>query len=225
MRERAPTTHVPAPLAPLALTPLASRPPTTHVPAPLAPLALTPLASRPPTTHVPAPECVQLDAVFSAVMRNSLHVLSTERTTLWLYDADKRELWTRASCAAPGVDAAEPDSGGNDRRDALKLVRLDVDDTSVAGACALHKKSIVVPHAYADPRFNAKVDRRTGLRTESILVTPVLDKTGGLVGVLQCINKRLPHAHNDAERPFGEEDVRIAEMLSLHISMFIDALD
>ena len=201
------------------------RAPTTHVPAPLAPLALTPLASRPPTTHVPAPECVQLDAVFSAVMRNSLHVLSTERTTLWLYDADKRELWTRASCAAPGVDAAEPDSGGNDRRDALKLVRLDVDDTSVAGACALHKKSIVVPHAYADPRFNAKVDRRTGLRTESILVTPVLDKTGGLVGVLQCINKRLPHAHNDAERPFGEEDVRIAEMLSLHISMFIDALD
>lgn len=84
-----------------------------------------------------------------------------------------------------------------------------------------------MPHAYADPRFNPEVDRRTGMRTESILAAPILDKGGKLVGVLQCINKvkQAQAAAVDADRPFDDDDVRVAETLAMHISMFIECLE
>ena len=59
-----------------------------------------------------------------------------------------------------------------------------------------------IADAYADPRFNQEVDRRTGYRTRSILCAPVVDVGGRVVAVLQLLNRL------DGE-PFDEDDERL----------------
>ena len=61
-------------------------------------------------------------------------------------------------------------------------------DRGIAGHCARLGETVNVVDAYADPRFNADVDRKTGYRSRGLLAVPV--KTGRRVlGVLQVVNK------------------------------------
>lgn len=61
----------------------------------------------------------------------------------------------------------------------------------LAGHSATTGETINVPDAYADARFDATVDRRTGFRTTNILAVPVWDHDGRrVVGVIQVLNKR-----------------------------------
>ena len=46
-----------------------------------------------------------------------------------------------------------------------------------------------MPDCYADPRFDPAVDRRSGYRTRCSLTLPQVDHAGGLVGVMQVLNK------------------------------------
>jgi len=62
--------------------------------------------------------------------------------------------------------------------------------TGLAGACARSRAIINVPDCYADPRFDARVDRATGYRTRCMLTLPLVDHNGVLVGVMQVLNKR-----------------------------------
>ena len=48
----------------------------------------------------------------------------------------------------------------------------------LAGAVAKTGEAICIDDAYADPRFNPEVDRRTGYRTRSLLCEPLVDRGG-----------------------------------------------
>ena len=48
---------------------------------------------------------------------------------------------------------------------------------------------VVIHDAYNDDRFNKEVDVKTGLRTRNILCVPLKVKKGGVIGVVQLINK------------------------------------
>ncbi len=69
----------------------------------------------------------------------------------------------------------------------------------IAGAVAATGELINLPDAYADPRFNPDVDRRTGRRTRSLITLPMNGRDGRVLGVFQVLNKR--------GGPFGPEDV------------------
>ncbi|XP_037079297.1 cAMP and cAMP-inhibited cGMP 3',5'-cyclic phosphodiesterase 10A-like [Pollicipes pollicipes] len=58
----------------------------------------------------------------------------------------------------------------------------------IAGCCARLGELVNVADAYADPRFNPDVDRRTGYKSRGLLAYPVKAK-GRLLGVLQVVNK------------------------------------
>jgi len=61
----------------------------------------------------------------------------------------------------------------------------------LAGECAATKKVISVPFAYKDSRFNKKFDENIpNWTTKNILVAPVCDKTGKVIGVLQALNHK-----------------------------------
>jgi len=61
----------------------------------------------------------------------------------------------------------------------------------LAGECASTKKIISVPNAYDDPRFDKKFDKQIpNWTTKNILVAPVCDKSGKVVGVLQALNHK-----------------------------------
>jgi adenylate cyclase len=115
---------------------------------------------------------LHLDVLFSRIMAASTQLLNAERSTLFLYDAAKDELWSQV---AEGAGQRE--------------IRIAA-QAGIAGAAFGGGEVLVVPDAYADPRFNREVDRASGYRTRNILAVPISDKTGERLGVVQVLNKR-----------------------------------
>jgi len=87
----------------------------------------------------------------------------------------------------------------------LSLPPLNIDENSVAGYCALHKKNINVKDVYNDNNYNwtgpKKYDELNNYHTKSILVIPLIDNENELIGVMQLIN-----AQDEKEIiPFSED--------------------
>ena len=57
----------------------------------------------------------------------------------------------------------------------------------ISGWVLEHGQPLLVPDAYADPRFFREADKQTGFRTRSILCVP-LARSGQEIGVLQVLN-------------------------------------
>jgi len=134
-----------------------------------------------------------LDALLRLIIERSMELLDAERATLFLYDAPRNELYSRI---AAGVEA----------------LRVPA-DRGIAGATVKTDRTINVPDAYADERFNREVDRATGFHTRNILSVPLRDHEGGLVGVLQVLNKR--------GGAFDDYDISLAETLGAQAGVAI----
>ena len=72
---------------------------------------------------------------------------------------------------------------------------LPLDDTSLAGYCALSGRTLMIDDVYHLPpeapyHFNRSFDQATGYRTRSVLVVPLKTSQQKVVGVLQVINAR-----------------------------------
>ena len=148
----------------------------------------------------------KLDTVFEPVL-NSVHLLvKAERCTLYLFDEDRGELWTRAA------------SGSGDAR----IIKLSIDSNSLAATAARTRELLNVPDARSDARHDGSWDAKTGVVTRSVLSVPILHKHGGkLYGCLQAINK-VGGASDDAG--FSVEDEHLLTMVSNHISIFVQAV-
>lgn len=114
------------------------------------------------------------------VERAVLLVLDCERSTVFLHDSERNELFSLVATGAESI-----------RFDARK---------GIAGE-ALQTQSVVnVPDAYSDARFNSDIDKQTGFRTRNILTFPMHGHDGKIVGVLQALNK-----HDDVFDQVDEE--------------------
>ncbi|NEP08899.1 MAG: GAF domain-containing protein [Symploca sp. SIO2C1] len=103
-------------------------------------------------------------------------LLNADRTTIFLLDEEKNELW---SIVAKGK------GGGSEE------IRISIDQ-GIAGEVATSKKVVKIPYDfYNDPRSKTakKTDKKTGYRTYTLLALPLLNEQGYLVGVAQLINK------------------------------------
>lgn len=89
---------------------------------------------------------------------------------------------------------------------------------SIAGWVFEHGESLLVPDAYADPRFYPAVDKKTGVRTRSILCVP-LCRRGEPIGVLQAIN-----AIGENRPSFDEADLEAFEAYANLAATAIDKL-
>ena len=72
-------------------------------------------------------------------------------------------------------------------------VILPIDASSIAGYVALTGEELHLEDVYQAPlslpfRFNSKFDRESGYRTKSMLVMPMKNPQGGIIGVVQLIN-------------------------------------
>ena len=96
----------------------------------------------------------------------------SERATVYIVNERRKELWAKIA-----------------QRTTLEI-RLPLGQ-GLAGHSAATGETINVPDAYADPRFDPNVDRRTGFRTHNVLVVPVWGTDAKtVVGVIQVLNKR-----------------------------------
>ena len=111
-----------------------------------------------------------LNRMLAEVSDAARRVLDAERCTVWLYDKESDELVLRLASD-------------------LKDVRLRT-DKGIAGACARSRRIINVPDVYADSRFDASLDKKSGFRTRCMLTMPMVSYDDRLVGVMQVLNKR-----------------------------------
>ena len=116
--------------------------------------------------------------------------LDAERRSVFLYDPETRELYTKAAVGLAGE------------------IRFPA-TLGIAGAVLESHEPILVHDAYADPRFNAEIDGETGFKTRDLLCAPLKHMREGearTVGVIQALNKR--------RGSFTDDDLNLLEALS-----------
>src|SRR4051794_3103855 len=115
---------------------------------------------------------LELDALLDAIMARTTEAMRADRSTLFLVDAKRRELWSKV---AQGMERAE--------------IRFPM-HVGIAGHVATTGETLNIPDAYEEPRFNKGVDRLSGYRTRTILCMPLRNASGAVIGVMQCLNKQ-----------------------------------
>ena len=92
-----------------------------------------------------------------------------DRASFWRWDKKAHKLITNA---ATGIE------------------QIVIDDTTgLVGRAIAENRTIVTNDPYNNPDFNSAVDRQTGYVTKSILVLPVSNCRGEIIGAFQVINK------------------------------------
>lgn len=138
------------------------------------------------------PDKSQAEALVSEIRETT----QCQRGSLFLIDQHQGELFTIAS---DGLGA--------------KDIRLSI-NLGIAGLVAMTGKSLNIPDAYADSRFDMSTDQITGYRTHCILCVPVKNQNGEVLGVIEAINKK-----NDI---FTDADAEYLEALSSGIAIALE---
>jgi len=141
-------------------------------------------------------DTISLDLLFPRLMEVVTETLNVERSSLFLYDPDTKELFSRLM-------------QGN----VMGEVRFP-GDLGIAGSVFTSGEGEIIPDAYADARFNKEVDTKTGYRTRNILCVPIRNKKREVIGVTQVLNKR--------EGQFDVEDQRLLEALSFQAAAALE---
>ncbi len=141
-------------------------------------------------------ETGDLDQLLVLIMAKVCELMEADRSTLYLVSEDGRELWSKVSQGGERVE-----------------IRLEVGE-GIAGWVAQTREIVNIPDAYADQRFQPSVDLKSGYRTRSILSVPMLGALGGLVGVLQVLNKQ--------DGPFVRADEELLLALAAQAAIAIE---
>jgi len=139
---------------------------------------------------------IKLGSLLQKVMGEATRLLNAERSTLFLNDEKTNELWSEVGQGLESMQIRLPNNVG------------------IAGAVFTSSKSINIPYAYADLRFNPAFDRKTGFFTRSILCVPIVNKHGKTIGVTQVLNKR--------GGPFSTEDESRLRAFTAQISIALE---
>ena len=115
---------------------------------------------------------IDIDSLLAKVIREATSMLKADRGTLFINDEKNNELFSRVAMGASIGEIRLPNNVG------------------IAGAVFTSGKTINIPYAYADLRFNPAFDKKTGYFTRSILCVPVINKDGKTIGVTQVLNKK-----------------------------------
>jgi type II secretory ATPase GspE/PulE/Tfp pilus assembly ATPase PilB-like protein len=124
-----------------------------------------------------------IDEIMLDVSRDVCALLNADRLTIYVVGDDGSSLVSKVK------------TGLNSFKD----LKLPLAEQSVAGFVGLHKKTVNIKDVYDTDelaqlspqlRFLKEVDTRTGYRTKQMLVIPIVDPDGTLVGVIQVINNK-----------------------------------
>ena len=139
---------------------------------------------------------LELSVLLRRVMSEATRMLKADRSTLFLNNEKTNELWSEVGEGLSAVQIRLPNHVG------------------IAGAVFQSGKTINIPHAYADLRFNPAFDKKTGYFTRSILCVPVVNKNGKVIGVTQALNRR--------GGPFTEEDEARLKAFTAQVSIALE---
>jgi len=124
-----------------------------------------------------------IDEIMLELSQDICQLFNADRLTIYLIGEDKQAIVSKIK------------TGLNSFKD----IRLPISEQSVAGYVAATRKAVNIRDVYDDVelkqyspkmQFLQEVDKRTGYRSKQMLVTPVIDSEGELLGVVQLINHK-----------------------------------
>lgn len=118
-----------------------------------------------------AQEFLSLDLMLTRLMALVSEAFNADRSTLFLYDAENNQLFSRLA-----------------QGELFQEIRFAA-GLGIAGGVFKSGEPAIVDDAYTDPRFNRTIDQDTGYRTRTILCVPVRTRRGDIIGVTEVLNK------------------------------------
>jgi adenylate cyclase len=159
-----------------------------------------------------------LEEMLNSITAKTGELLNADRTTIFLLDEEKHELYTTIA------------SGENGRTMEIRFPA----DQGIAGEVATFRRAVNIPYDFfEDPRSaQAKIQyKKTGYRTYTMLTLPLLNEQGNLVAVVQLINKLKPGC-SDRSAPlddridlngFSREDEQLFQEFSPSIRLILES--
>ena len=139
---------------------------------------------------------IHLDPLLAKIMSAATTLLDADRGSLFLYDPQRDQLFSRVAGGIASEEIRFPANAG------------------IAGECFTTGRLINIPDAYNDPRFNPEFDRHTGYRTHSILCMPIVARGERNIGVMQILNRK--------GSSFGSADERRLQAFSAQAAVAIE---
>jgi type II secretory ATPase GspE/PulE/Tfp pilus assembly ATPase PilB-like protein len=137
-----------------------------------------------------------VDQIFLDLQRDFLTLFNIEQAVLYALDPDKNELYTRFPL------------------DTIEIVRIPVNDQSLAGLAAKTLKPVRVKDVYDKVELqslnqnlvhNYSWDKKTGFRTKQVLSYPILLDARTVGGVIQLLNRKSGQPFtDDLDAPLSE---------------------
>ena len=112
-----------------------------------------------------------INVLLKVIAEETKNAIQADRCTVFLYDKEKDELWSKI---ALGMESQE--------------IRFPA-DKGLAGYVVKTGESVNIADAYNDPRFNKDVDSKSGYHTKSILCMPIKNNNQEIIGAFQVLNK------------------------------------
>ena len=138
---------------------------------------------------------LSFDQLLDHVMKKTTEIMEASRTSLYIIDWEKRELWTKVA-------------------QQVNEIRIPI-GTGISGRVAETGEKINVEDAWNLPFFNREFDTKNNFRTRSVLCIPVCNKRRERIGVLQILNKR-------GEFKFNRNDEIILEAIASQVAITLE---
>jgi HD-GYP domain-containing protein (c-di-GMP phosphodiesterase class II) len=158
-----------------------------------------------------------LDTLLDLILSQARRVTQSDAGSVYIAETDEL-----------GVRRLRFKLSQNDSRPDIPFVEftIPIDQTSLAGSAAAEGDPLVIEDVYMLPpdvaySFNRSFDERYGYRTKSMLVIPMQNHHGEVIGVLQLINRKRDFA---ARLVTPEDAARLIIAYSPHTVKIVRAL-
>jgi len=141
---------------------------------------------------------VDFDALLKAACERLARALQADRATIWLVDAERRDLVTRVAVLPELPELRQPL------------------DRGISGYVARTGDVVRIDDASEDPRFDPTADRATGYTTRSMLVAPIREELRSpVLGVVQLLNREGGPFDDEEEQYLTALATQLARALKL----------
>lgn len=97
-------------------------------------------------------------------------IVFAERCSIWIWNKRTKKLWTKVA-------------------DGLQSIEMD-DTVGIVGNSVQYDDILIINDVQNDDRFNKNIDKETGYITKKMMVIPMKNTTGEIIGAIQVINKK-----------------------------------
>jgi response regulator RpfG family c-di-GMP phosphodiesterase len=139
-----------------------------------------------------------LNQMFHLVVTQVSRILDCDRSSLFLLDSTKGELWTKA---AEGIE------------DTISIPL----GKGLVGRAAESNEPLLIRDAWDEPDFDTSWDRKFNYRTRSVICYPIRSRDGKLRGVLEVINRK--------DGFFDEGDLDMTAALAAQLGVSLETYD